>query len=190
MSEPSEDPSPVEPVPPPPSAAADDREYHRRRESAVRSGSTKKAAKWVLVVAIMQLVIGTFLGLREQPTYDKALKEIAWISDKFQPVEGETTTVGELRTRIERERIQVLAIPIGIGLAFVALFFWARKSPLPALITAFALFVVVHAVSAVVDPTQLYQGILIKVFFIAALIKGIRSALEERVLSQSIQPSV
>lgn len=190
MNESTEDPDvpaqePEELAPTRPDVAADDRAYHRRREDAARADATKRAAKWVLVVAIMQIAIGTFLGLREQPKYDQALKDIEWMSEKYKPLEGEDITVGELRVMLERERVQVLAIPIGIGVMFIGMFFWARRSPLPALITALALFLVVHAVTGVLDPSEIPRGIIVKVFFIVVLVKGIRSALEARVLSMA-----
>ena len=84
----------------------------------------------------------------------------------------------EIRELIEREKLQAFVIPMGIGVIFLGLWFWAKKAPLRALVTALALFVTVHAVDALVDPKALMRGVILKVLVIAGLAGGIKAALE------------
>src|SRR5688500_4781106 len=51
----------------------------------------------------------------------------------------------------------------GIGIIFFGLFLWARRSPLPAAIVGLTLFVTMHLVDALVDPTQLGRGMIMKI---------------------------
>ena len=55
---------------------------------------------------------------------------------------------------------------------------WATNNPFGAILTAFIVFITIHVVSAVADPATLFQGLIIKIAVIVALVKGIRSARE------------
>jgi len=139
----------------------------------------------VLGIAILQLVIGTFFGFQNAEVANEGLEALsAYDAAEVLTLEGESHTVAEWREMIERERVQGFAIPIGLAVAFFALYFWARKSALPALITALCLFVGAHALEAVADPKTLARGLIIKVLFLAAMGRGIKGALEERAMEQ------
>lgn len=62
------------------------------------------------------------------------------------------------------------------------LWVWAGRAPLAASIVAAAIFAMVHLTNAVLDPTTIFQGIFVKVFFAIALWKGIHAGLEVRKL--------
>lgn len=74
----------------------------------------------------------------------------------------------------------MLGLNIGLGVLMVGLFVWSRRAPFPALVTALAAFITVHAVSAVLDPKTLFMGILVKIIAIVALARGVRAAFEFR----------
>lgn len=67
---------------------------------------------------------------------------------------------------------------VGLFVIHVGLYLWARKAPLAAAVVSLILFVSLHIASAVVDPSQIYKGILIKVLFIAVLVKAIQAGYE------------
>ena len=69
----------------------------------------------------------------------------------------------------------------------IGLFFWGRKAPLPAIITALCVYLVVIVVNAVIDPSTIVQGIVLKVFFFLAMIAGIKAALVEQAMQRSLQ---
>lgn len=68
-----------------------------------------------------------------------------------------------------------LAFAYGIVAAFAGLYVWARSNPYPACIAGLGLYITIHLLAALVDPTSLYKGILVKVIVIGLLIKSIRS---------------
>ena len=53
---------------------------------------------------------------------------------------------------------------------------------LAAVITALGIYVAVQVASALIDPTTLAQGIIMKVIIIGALIKGVKAGLDSRAL--------
>lgn len=160
-----------------------------RYSAKSRSNNTRNAARWVLAIAIIQVVFGMFSGFNHVSVAQKAKENLSQYADDevLQLEDGGTETAGALRLAIDREQVQMFVVPIGIGVVFLALFFWARKSPLPALATALALYVTVHAVDIVADPNNIYRGIILKVICILALVRGLKSALQQRALDQQEQ---
>lgn len=71
-----------------------------------------------------------------------------------------------------------IATHVGMFVIHVGLYLWARKAPLAAAVVSLILFLSLHIANAVMDPTQIYQGILIKVLFIVVLVKAIQAGYE------------
>jgi hypothetical protein len=67
-----------------------------------------------------------------------------------------------------------------IGILYLALAAWCSTNPFSAILTAFIIYLTLQVVSAFIDPATLVSGILWKVLFIGAFVKGIRSASEAR----------
>lgn len=88
--------------------------------------------------------------------------------------------------RLGDEQLQlVLGLNFGLMAIHVGLYFWARTSPFPAAVVALAIFVTLHLTEAVIDPTSLYRGILIKVLFLIALVKAVQAGLQvKRLVAQ------
>jgi len=61
---------------------------------------------------------------------------------------------------------------------FVALGLWARKKARPALITGLVVYVSLHLLNAVFEPMSIISGILLKIFIVIYLIKGIKAVSE------------
>lgn len=161
-----------------------------KRATAARAQHTRQASRWVLAIALLLLIQGTLIGFQTKAQNDRSLVELADRADTDEfDIQGKRVTTVELRVALERARLQAFVVPIGIGLAFVGLWAWSRKSPLPALATALALYVTVNTVAAVIEPKSLTSGIVVKVLCIAGLGRGIKSALEERAIQQADSPS-
>lgn len=72
-----------------------------------------------------------------------------------------------------------------ISLIFLLLGFWALKKPVASIISGLALYILLLANAAIVNPSNLLSGAIIKVIIIGYLIKGLRSALEaEKIKNQ------
>lgn len=68
----------------------------------------------------------------------------------------------------------------GIAGVFAALAVWALKAPLVASVLGLVVFALMHLAEAVVDPTSLMRGIIMKVVVVVVLVGAIRSALKHR----------
>jgi hypothetical protein len=149
--------------------------------------SVKKASKWILAIAIMFLVFGTFMGFLQKGATDKALANIGQYQDDMRwsvPVKGKTVTVAELRRMIHFEYYAVFAMNYFLGLVMFAIFFWSKKSPFSAFVTAMAVYLGVIVLNTVVDPKTILQGLIVKVAVIAALTNGIKAAIPTRGLAR------
>lgn len=63
---------------------------------------------------------------------------------------------------------------------FVALAVWAIRAPLIASAVGLGVFVVLHATEAIVDPTSLFRGILLKIVVIGLLVGAIKTGVAHR----------
>lgn len=59
---------------------------------------------------------------------------------------------------------------------FIGCAIWVDKSPLVAVLSAFGFWLLIQILSAILEPTTLFQGLIIKIIFISIFIKGIKSA--------------
>jgi Ca2+/Na+ antiporter len=63
---------------------------------------------------------------------------------------------------------------------------WSYKKPAAAFLTALIFFIVVHVSDAIVEPTQLIKGILLKILVLVALIKGYKDAREYEQMKKTL----
>ncbi len=180
-----ESPTPEPPASESPAAGQPARPPGRRPSgkyaARARAKKVASAAVWILVIAIVQILFGVGFGVKNASDCDQALDHLEQFeATETVEVEGEEHVVADLRAQVERERIQGYVVPIGLGAVFLGLYFWARRAAVPAMVTALLLFVTVHAVAAVVDPSTLPRGIVLKALFIAGLVGGLKAALAQR----------
>lgn len=67
---------------------------------------------------------------------------------------------------------------LGLCAIHLGLWVWAKTAPFPAAVVALVLFVTVQAINAVVEPSSMYKGLLIKVLFLVALIRAVKAGSE------------
>lgn len=124
----------------------------------------KRAATALMWVAILQTLLGPVLLFVQKAKLERENP-------------GMVYEVGPL----------AYAIVFGIAALFWGLFFWARRSPLPAAIVGLVLFITLHVVDAVSDPMSLARGWLVKILVVVALWKAIQAGLQYRRLSEQQQ---
>jgi hypothetical protein len=78
----------------------------------------------------------------------------------------------------------VMVSVFGIAAVFFALYFWARKQPLPASIVGLVVFVTLHVLDAIADPAALMRGIVMKIIIIAILVNAIQAGVKYRQLQR------
>src|SRR6478609_8513589 len=69
-----------------------------------------------------------------------------------------------------------MIVNLCISLLYLILAAWSNKNPFGAILTAFIIYITMNVINAFFEPSSLLQGLLVKIFFIGAFIKGIRSA--------------
>jgi hypothetical protein len=169
------------PTPPPLPIKARPRRGSGKHAQRIRAGSVRSASNWVLALAILQLLFGAVFGFSTKRDADTEIARIErMVTDAEVGANEAAPAIAEWRRAVARS----FAIPVGLGVAFFALWLWARKSALPALCTALGLFVIVHFADAIVDPAAILRGVLLKILVVGALASGIKSALQQRAIAQ------
>ncbi|MBN2738635.1 MAG: hypothetical protein JXR70_16760 [Spirochaetales bacterium] len=143
----------------------------------------RQAANWVLALSVMFVISGTFLGITTHNTNQEARETLEAYDDEEEwtvPINDKYYTVGELRELLTTEVTQVFVTNYVLAVIMLGIFFWARKNALPALITALCIYLAVQVLNAIISPMTLVQGWIIKILFIAAMVAGIKAALEVR----------
>lgn len=88
----------------------------------------------------------------------------------------------------DKAAMTITAVVIGvIAIGFYGLAFWARKAPLPAAITGLSVLVTLWAIDALLDPTAIVRGIILKVIVIVLLIRAINAGLTHRRLARELE---
>jgi len=147
-----------------------------------RGTDMRSASKWIGALAIIFAISAGFTYFMATAEVAKALAKLASFEDDepLQPIDGKNYTAGELRKQVKREPVQLLVVNLVVAGLMGGLWLWARRTPLPAICCAFALLVVIFGVSAVLDPSSMLKGIILKVVSIVVLYKGLRAALAAR----------
>jgi hypothetical protein len=147
-----------------------------------RGRKMRDGSKWIGMLAILFAVSAPIVFAMQKTEADKALSQLSAFDDDapLAPIDGKTYTAGELRKEVMREPIQLLIGNLILAVLMGVLWFWSRRAPLASIACALALFLVVQLVSAVIDPSSIMKGLLIKIFAVAALGKGLKAALAAR----------
>lgn len=152
-------------------------------DAAERGKRVRTGANWIGGLAILIAVSAPIMFALQKMDTERALENLSEFEDDetLEPIAGKTYTAGELRKAVSREPYLTLIGHLILAVLLGALWFWALKAPLPAIACALAVFIVVQVVSAVIEPSHLYKGIIIKVLALIALGKGLKAALAARV---------
>jgi hypothetical protein len=74
--------------------------------------------------------------------------------------------------------IAVLLTNLVVGGVFLGLAVWSKQKPVPALISALSLYILLQLILIAADPENIIRGIIIKAVIIVFLIRGLQSALD------------
>jgi hypothetical protein len=78
------------------------------------------------------------------------------------------------------ESLPTLAFGGVISASMIALFFWGRRRPLPAMVVGVAVFLGLQVLATIVSVAALAQGFLLKIFVLGAFAGGIGAELNRR----------
>ncbi len=159
-----------------------------RRAAGAGRKKAMTASRWILVLSILFTIGGTVLGIMAQRNAAQALQNLEGMADDEpypEEIAGKVYTAGELREKIRAEPLLIFVTNYGLAIVMFGLFLWSRRAPLPAIVTALCVYLVIQALGAVVDPDTALKGILIKILVICALLSGIKGALAARAEARS-----
>jgi hypothetical protein len=131
---------------------------------------TKKAFGALLAVAILQVLFAVLILVL------------------LQSGGGRTPLTGNMDLA-ETPILGLAIVMFGIAAIFFGLAFWARRNPLPAAIVGLVVFVTVHLLDALADPTAIVRGILVKIVVIVVLIRAISAGARHRAMLRSMTPA-
>ena len=77
----------------------------------------------------------------------------------------------------------------GVAALFFGLALWSYKKPTIAFMTALIAYVVIQISTAIIEPTTIYRGIVLKILLIVALVKAFKDAREVEKLRESVGQS-
>lgn len=80
-----------------------------------------------------------------------------------------------------------MILNVVLSVVFLILAAWCEQNPFGAILTAFIIYVTVYIANGFVNPATLFQGLILKILFIAAFVKGIRSAQEAQVYMKELE---
>jgi hypothetical protein len=149
------------------------------------------ARKWLFAVSILTLVFGLVFYAMNKSEVDNQIRDAERALAGLDPAERDARLMAspvhmtwDEIVRHDRGMVnQLLAVNIGLAIAFMGLWFWAKRNVLAACVVALLLFITVTLVNVAIEPSTLYKGILLKILFIAALAKAISAAQQERRLA-------
>lgn len=152
-----------------------------------RDARIGRARKWLLAISAITLVTGFIFYAINKDEVEKQIRQaevqIAGIDPQTrdQLMKDQTGMTWEEAKAHDRGQVNLLLfVNIGLSIVYFGMWIWAKRNALAASVTALLLFVTVIGVNAVYEPKTLAQGIIVKIFFIAALAKAISAAQEER----------
>ena len=164
----------------------------KRIRTADRRRKLANAGRWILALGVLFAVLGTAFGIKAMSDAKDAHMVLAQYNDSdiwSQPVNGETLTVGEMKKKIDMEPRVIFITNYILAAIMIGLFFWCKKSPLPAATTALCVYLAVIVLNAIIDPITIIQGYLIKILFIIAMIGAIKAALADKTIRKKLEES-
>lgn len=70
----------------------------------------------------------------------------------------------------------VLVFAVGVSAIFFALHLWARRKPVPAAWTGLLLFVGLHVLDAIADPSAIHRGLVVKLIVMTLLVRAVATS--------------
>ncbi len=144
--------------------------------------SVQGATTAIRILAALYAIFGVIMYFVNAGDTNAALENLRQFADDevLAPIDGVTYTAGELRKLVLWEHRGMLVVNLILCALMLVLAWWSKRKPLPAILVAAAVFAAVQVMNAVIDPTTLVQGIVIKIIIVAVLVKGIKGALDMR----------
>ncbi len=74
-----------------------------------------------------------------------------------------------------------------VGFIFLGFALWSKQKPVQAFTAALITYIALYFLFGILDPSNFFRGIIIKIFLVIALIKGLKDAKEAEEMKRMIQ---
>jgi hypothetical protein len=135
---------------------------------SARGKQLKSAKTWIFAIGILTLLANIGMSFVVGSQVDEEVKKL---QAQNQVVDQQAVEAAK------REAQLVCAGFAAIGVVFIVMGFFVNAYPVPITILALVLYLAGFAISAVLDPTTIVQGIILKIIIIAGLSRSIKAAL-------------
>jgi hypothetical protein len=144
--------------------------------------SIQGATSAIRILAALFVISGVIMFFLSRGEAEAALTSLSQFQDNevLQPIDGVTYTAGELRRQVVWELWGALIVNLLLSATMLVLAWWSKRKPLPAILVTAAIYAAVLVISAIVDPTTIVKGIVVKAVIITVLARGIKGALAAR----------
>ena len=109
-----------------------------------------------------------------QQLMEKGGNSLYWVAGAFGL--GVLLTAGT-KSKDDPDFAAILIVGLILCGIFVFLGSWSKRKPFAAMVSGISLYAIVIILNLIADPATIFSGIILKIFIIAYLIKGIRAAI-------------
>jgi hypothetical protein len=156
---------------------------------AARSKELKTARTTLIAVGVITLLANGVMALLAKGMVDKAFE--AEIRNMQQP--GMVLDQDQLNQLKQQAVTSTQLICFGfaaVGLVFIGLGVFVNKAPVVCTAIGLVLYIAGWAITAVLDPTMIAKGIILKIIIIVALVKALQAAIayQRETASAGLEP--
>jgi len=128
-----------------------------------------------------------FISVRNSKEIDleSANKKIKTAGQSLYWIAGATVLSGFVFYFINKD-INLIIVNLILGGIYAGLGAWSQKKPLAAIISGFALYMLIFILNVITNPSSIISGIFLKILFIGYFIKGIKSAIEAEKIKKEL----
>ncbi len=142
---------------------------------SVRKQSLRNARRILIFIGAMTVLFNVFMLAQSESEVREAISaELR--SQGISDAQVDHTKLEEARATALRLTRLIYAGTMGLGLVFIALGVMIYRAPVAITVTGIVLYVASNIVFALLDPTSLVRGAIIKIIIIVAMGKAISAA--------------
>ena len=136
---------------------------------SARKGQLKSARGILFFIGILTVALNGFFFSQAKSSIDEEVKKLQ--------AQGMVVDQDAVNQAVKSTQL-VSGVMAGLGVVFVIMGFMVYQFPVPIVASALVLYIGAAAVFAVLDPTTLAQGIIVKIIIVVSLFKSLQAAIE------------
>jgi hypothetical protein len=163
------------------------RAANRSKQKQETLQSVNRGRRWMLIVAVLTLFGGVFSYFAGMSEIDKQIREAEAGFVGLTPAERDASLQKETgmtwQELIDHDRgvVQFQGVILGVlGAIYLGLWWWSQTNAFAAALIALLLYITANLVAAMVDPTSLLKGFIVKGVIIVALFSAVSAGYRQR----------